>query len=144
MKSDPALRLWVVLARAYNALAAATNRHIESHDLTPAEFAVLEALYHKGPLLLGEIQKKVLVSSGGMTWIVDRLVKRGLVERTPCPGDRRARYAGLTSAGREFIAAIFPEHAEVVRRACRGLSAAEQREARELLKRLGLEAATDG
>ncbi|HEY2848550.1 MAG TPA: MarR family transcriptional regulator, partial [Gemmatimonadaceae bacterium] len=84
-----ALKLWVVLARSHDALVEVLKADIERHDLTPAEFAVLEALYHKGPQLLGEIQKRVLVSSGGMTFLVDRLAKRGLAERRECSSDRR-------------------------------------------------------
>src|ERR1019366_8243314 len=68
-----ALKLWVVLARSHDALVEVLKADIERHDLTLAEFAVMEALYHKGPQLLGEIQKKILVSSGGMTFLVDRL-----------------------------------------------------------------------
>lgn len=135
------LKLWVVLARTYQAIAARAEAHARSHDLTAAEFGVLEALHHGGPALLGELQKKILVSSGGMTWLVDRLEKRGLVERTACPEDRRARYAKLTDAGRRFIAEIFPEHVDVIRDACGGLPAHEQREVTALLRTLGRAAA---
>src|SRR6185503_13192975 len=94
--SKSALKLWVVLARAYASVAQRASEDVARHGLTLAEFAVLEALYHKGPLLLGEVQKKILVSSGGVTYLVDRLEERGLVRRKLCPEDRRARYAELT------------------------------------------------
>jgi MarR family 2-MHQ and catechol resistance regulon transcriptional repressor len=136
-----ALKLYVVLARA----VAAIERHglvtIEGSGLTPAEFGVLEALHHRGPLLLGELQRKILVSSGGITFLVDRLEKRGLVQRLPCATDRRARYADLTDEGRTLIARIFPRHAEGIRRAMSGLGLADQRAAIELLRALGTEAA---
>ena len=67
--TDP-LKLYVVLSRAYEALHAHTKSDIESHGLTQTEFAILEALYHKGPMLLGEVQKKILVSSGGITFLI--------------------------------------------------------------------------
>lgn len=136
-----ALKLYVVLARA----VAAVERHglatIEQGGLTPAEFGVLEALHHRGPLLLGELQRKILVSSGGITFLVDRLEKRGLVQRLPCQTDRRARYAALTDEGSALIARIFPRHAEGIRRAMSGLGLADQRIATELLRALGMEAA---
>ncbi|HRN51875.1 MAG TPA: MarR family transcriptional regulator [Gemmatimonadaceae bacterium] len=135
------LRLYVVLSRAAEALHAHTVSDIESHGLTQTEFAILEALYHKGPMLLGEVQRKILVSSGGITFLIDKLVKRGLVQRRPCESDRRARFAELTPAGRDLIARIFPGHAEVIRRAVSGLSPAEQQTLTELLKKLGLSAA---
>ena len=135
-----ALHLFVVLARAFAAVAAHTEAHVAKHGLTGMEFGVLEALHHKGPLLLGELQRSVLASSGGMTFLVDRLEKRGLVERRPCETDRRARYAALTPAGKSLMKRIFPSHAEVIRRALSGIGLADQRKAAQLLRTLGTEA----
>lgn len=136
-----ALKLWIVLSRA----GAAVRRHAEAdmtrHGLTPGEFAILEVLYHRGPLLLGEVQRKILVSSGGVTYLVDRLEDAGLVERRECPGDRRARYAALTDKGERLMERIFPEHIQAIQRAVGGLDASEQREAIELLRALGRHAA---
>jgi MarR family 2-MHQ and catechol resistance regulon transcriptional repressor len=144
MPTDPtttALKLYVVLSRAAEAIHAHTKAHVEAHGLTHAEFAILEALFHKGPTLLGEVQKKILVSSGCITFLVDRLEKRKLVKRRPCENDRRARYAELTAAGQQLMKDIFPSHAEAIRRAVAGLGLADQRKAIELLKALGTEAA---
>lgn len=137
-----ALKLWVVLARAHATVLQTVQEDIARHGLTPGEFGVLEALYHKGPLLLGEIQRLVLVSSGGVTYLVDRLAAKGLVVREDCEGDRRARYARLTPAGAAQMAAIFPDHAAAVTRAVAGLTPSEQARATDLLRRLGLAAAS--
>jgi MarR family transcriptional regulator, 2-MHQ and catechol-resistance regulon repressor len=136
-----ALKLWVSLARSHDALVEVLKADVERHDLTIAEFAVMEALYHKGPQLLGEIQKRILVSSGGMTFLVDRLARRGLAERQACKADRRARYAMLTTKGEKLMRAIFPQHAAVIHGAMAGLTQAEQRALTALLKTLGREAA---
>lgn len=136
-----ALKLFVVLARAQRAVDERTVTDLAVHGLTVAEFGVLEALYHKGPLLLGEVQRKILVSSGGITFLVDRLVERGLVKRELCATDRRARYAALTRKGETLIAQIFPGHAALICEAMAGLSRAEQKQATALLKKLGLSAA---
>jgi MarR family transcriptional regulator, 2-MHQ and catechol-resistance regulon repressor len=119
----------------------AALKHVARHELTPTEFAILEVLYHKGPLLLGEVQRKILVTSGGITYLVDRLVEKGLVKREECAEDRRARYAVLTPAGSALIRKVFPQHAMAIERAVSGLSTAEQREAVQLLRKLGLTAA---
>lgn len=132
-----ALKLFTVLYRAHAALQEKSRQDIQRHGLTPAEFAVLEVLYHRGPLLQGEIRSKILVSSGGITYLVDRLAERGLVERQDCPEDRRARYAALTPQGVEFMAGIFPEHARCLERSMRGLSDQEKRQAIRLLRTLG-------
>jgi len=142
-KQDAALRLFVVMARALNAVAEhVAGDDMERHGITPTEFGILEALYHKGPLLLGEVQRKILVTSGGITYLVDRLVEKGLVKREQCPEDRRARYAVLTPAGQALIKRIFPAHAARIEQAMSGLTQAEQREATVLLRKLGLAAAS--
>ena len=138
-----ALKLWVVLARAYAAVSERAARDVARHDLTLAEFAVMEALFHKGPLLLGEVQKKILVSSGGVTYLVDRLEQRGFVERQLCPQDRRARYAALTPAGETFMRRIFPDHAECIAQVAGALTLEEQAEVTRLLRDLGRHAADD-
>lgn len=135
-----ALRLRVVLARAETSVEALDRAHIESRGVTPGEFSVMEALYHKGPLLLGELQRKVLVSSGGVTYLVDKLTRRGLVERQDCPTDRRARYAALTDEGRRWMDGVFPEHTRCLARALGGLDEKEKEQAIELLRKLGLHA----
>ena len=137
-----ALKLWVVLSRAYTAVARHSELDIARHGLSSGEFAILEVLHHKGPLLLGEVQRKILASSGGVTYLVDRLEAAGLVERRDCPEDRRARYAALTRKGEQLMKRIFPAHAEAMERAVAGLTPAERRQAVELLKKLGHAAAS--
>lgn len=132
-----ALKLWVVLSRAQAAVSAHVAADVAGHGLTLTEFAILEALYHCGAMLLGEVQRRILVSSGGITFLVDRLVAKGLVERQECPSDRRARYAALTPEGEALIARIFPSHAAMIERAVGALNSEEQAVAASLLKRLG-------
>jgi MarR family 2-MHQ and catechol resistance regulon transcriptional repressor len=140
-KQDTFLKLWIVLARAYSSVTAHVEKDIARHDLTPTEFGILEVLHHKGPLLLGEIQRKILVTSGGITYLVDRLVEKGFVRREECKDDRRARFAVLTPTGDALIRRIFPEHAARIQEALSGLTMTEQREATVLLRKLGLAAA---
>ena len=135
------LKLMTVLARAFSAVEVHTHADIARHGLTISEFGVLEALHHKGPMLLGELQRKTLVSSGGMTYVVDRLEEKGWVERRPCATDRRASYAALTREGEALIRRIFPEHVRCLEHAFGGLNRAEKREVIELLRKLGTAAA---
>jgi MarR family 2-MHQ and catechol resistance regulon transcriptional repressor len=142
-RQDTALKLLIVMSRALNAVTEHVSKEdMEQHGITPTEFAILEALYHKGPLLLGEVQRKILVTSGGITYLVDRLVEKGLVKREQCPEDRRARYAVLTPTGQALIKKIFPAHAARIEEAMSGLTQAEQREATALLRKLGLAVAS--
>ena len=140
---DPAaadsIGLWLRLARAYTTVERLSAADIARYGLTAAEFGTLDILAHKGPLLLGEIQRHLFVSSGGITFLVDKLAAKGLVERRDCPGDRRARYAALTEEGERFVARIFPEHARYMRDTlARGrLTAQEREELGRLLRKLG-------
>lgn len=139
-----ALKLWVVLNRAHRAIGEHARRQIERQGLRPTEFGVLEALYHKGPLTLGQVGERVLVTSGSVTPVADKLEQRGLIQRRISSEDRRVCYAELTEAGRELMGGMFPDHAEVIRGAMEGLTVEEKRIATVLLRRLGLHAAGQG
>jgi MarR family 2-MHQ and catechol resistance regulon transcriptional repressor len=136
-----ALKLWIVLTRACQSIGASVDAHVAAKGLTTTEFAILEVLLHKGPLLLGDIQRKILVTSGGITYLVDRLTQKGLVKREECPNDRRARYAVLTPAGDALIRGIFPGHAAMIAEAMARLDPKEQAVATKLLRKLGRSAA---
>lgn len=138
---DSTLKVWLILNRAQAAVAEHARAHVTSRGLTLQEFGILEALYHKGDMLLGELQDKLLVTSGGVTYLVDRLEEKGLVRRLECKTDRRARYASLTAKGRKLIDQIFPEHVAWLEAAMGGLDQAERRQAVSLLRRLGQHAA---
>lgn len=143
-EQQQALKFWVKLARAHSAIAAQATADISRNGLTLAEFGILEVLYHCGPMLLGEVQRRILVSSGGITFLVDRLSAKGLVERRTCDKDKRARYAALTEQGEQLVAEIFPVHADAIVRAVSGLDANELEVASALLRKVGLAAAAVG
>ena len=137
-KADLALGMWVKLARAYNTFSRLTGKDISGYDLTPPQFAVLECLGHAGSMKLCELSRKLLVSGGNMTVVVDNLGKDGLVERTNDPHDRRAYNVKLTAKGKKLFDSIFAKHAEFVSRTASVLTEKEQEELGRLLKKLGL------
>jgi MarR family transcriptional regulator, 2-MHQ and catechol-resistance regulon repressor len=136
-KIDTALGLWVKLARAYSTFAKLTDENIRSFGLTAPQFGVLECLGHLGPLKLGELCRKLLVSGGNMTVVVDNLAKEGLVERIPSTEDRRAIQVQLTAKGKKLFDEIFIKHAKCVGSLTSVLTDAEQGELSCLLKKLG-------
>ncbi len=139
-QKDPALELFVVLWRASHWVYAYSERDIRCHGLNPTEFSILEALYHKGALPLQQIGEIVLISSGNITYSVDKLEQKQLLVRRPSPDDRRVIFAELTPQGHDLLAAIFPKHTEAIRLAVSGLTPEEQVQATQLLKKLGLAA----
>lgn len=110
---------------------------VSEYGLTVPQFGILEALHHLGPLSLGELADKLLVTGGNITYVMDRLEAQGLVERHRSERDRRVVEARLTSEGRARIAAVFPGHAAFIREMMAPLAREERRVLRQLLKRLG-------
>src|ERR1700747_1138403 len=108
-KSDriTAPRLWLVIAKSYRALSLLAEQSIANTGLCLTDFAALEALLHKGPLTISEIQDKVPLASGSMPAAVDRLEKLRLVVRKSSPTDRRARVVELTAQGERMAASCF-------------------------------------
>jgi len=140
MISTP-LRLWVVLARAFDAVERHSRASIARFALNSTEFGVLEALYHKGEMPVCDVRRRILLESGSTTYVVDKLVARGLVRRGPSADDRRVTLLTLTAAGRRLMAKIFPPHAAAMRRAVGALTPRQQEQARRLLRALGRGAA---
>lgn len=134
---DVALRLWVTLARCYATYAKAIAAKVQDYGLTTPQFGTLEALYHLGPLSLGELAEKLLVTGGNVTYVMDRLEDQGLVYRYRRPDDRRVILARLTPEGRDLVAEVFPGHVSYVEHLSRHLTADEQKQLAVLLKSLG-------
>ena len=131
-----ALRLWVTLARCYATYSKAIATKVQDYGLTTPQFGTLEALYHLGPLSLGELADKLLVTGGNVTYVMDRLEDQGLVYRYR-PDDRRVIQARLTAEGRELVAEVFPGHASYVEHLSRHLTTEEQEMLSGLLRSLG-------
>src|ERR1700732_1168597 len=134
-------KLWWVIARSHHALRPRAERIITNTGVCLPDFAALEALLHKGPLTISEIQDKVMLASGSMTAAVDRLEKLGLVVRKASPRDRRARVLELTAAGKRLAASCFEKHAKDLEALMSALSEKEREQAYRSLKKLGLLAA---
>ena len=141
-KEIRSLRTYVKLMRAAESVTARTHRHLSSTGLTISQFAVLEALYHLGPLSQREIGQKILRSSGNITMVIDNLEKNGLVRRERNEADRRFFFVHLTDKGYSLINKIFPPHAAVIAKDLGVLTAAEQDVLGGLCKKLGLKGET--
>ena len=134
------VHLWLVLWKAYDSLRGHAECHIASLGLGLSDFGILEVLLHKGPTPVNTIGSRLRLTSGSITTAVDRLERRGLVERRNHPEDRRTRVVHLTTAGRKLIACAFGDHEAAMDRAAAGLTAAERAQAIRLLKKLGIRA----
>lgn len=134
---DLALSMWVKLARASASFNKRTMKDIGGFGVTQAQFGVLECLGHLGPMSLGELTKKMLVSGGNMTVVVNNLERDGYVKRTQDRKDRRVMRVRLSPKGKGFFDRIFMKHAEFVRKTASVLTPEEQKELGDLLRKLG-------
>ncbi len=134
------VHLWLVMMKAYQAVRQHDERSIATSGLCPSDFGTLEVLLHKGPQPVNVIGEKILLTSGSITAAVDRLERKGLVERQASATDRRVRLVNLTVTGRTLIEGIFQQHQLALDRALSGLNTAEKQTLIDLLKKMGQEA----
>jgi len=87
---------------------------IGKNDLNITEFSVLEVLYYNRRQTIHQIGNSILISSGSMTYVIDKLEKKKLLKRTDCPNDRRAIYITLTPDGEKLMADIMPDYQEFI------------------------------
>jgi MarR family 2-MHQ and catechol resistance regulon transcriptional repressor len=137
-KADLALSMWVKLARAFTTFGKRSSENIRTFGLTDAQFGALECLGHLGPMTIGELCRKQLVSGGNMTVVVDNLGKLGLVERVHGKEDRRVILVRLTAKGKALFDEVFVKHAAHIAKLASVLTDQEQKELARLLKKLGL------
>ncbi|CAG7644368.1 HTH-type transcriptional regulator MhqR [Paenibacillus solanacearum] len=134
---NDALDLYIALSRASQWINAHADRDIRQHGLNRTEFGVLELLYHKGAQPIQQIGGKVLMSSGNITYVVDKLEKKKLAVRRASTEDRRLIFAEITESGKQLIEDVFPKHTEVIEQAMNSLTPEEKQTASRLLKKLG-------
>jgi DNA-binding MarR family transcriptional regulator len=116
--SELELEAWRGLLEVHSATIARLDAELEREQGMP--LSSYEVLLHLNDapdhsLRMGELAERLFLSRSGLTRLIDRLVKAGLVERTTCESDRRGSYAQLTTAGRERFAAARPTHLRGVR-----------------------------
>lgn len=138
------VHVFLVMWKAVHAVEAYAQHSIAELEMCGSDFAILEALLHKGPLPINEIGRKVLLTSGSITVAVDRLESKGLVERRASGTDRRAKIVHMTKAGNELITRIYNDHAaDMERLASSSLTKTERETLIRLLKKIGYRAAAE-
>jgi MarR family transcriptional regulator, 2-MHQ and catechol-resistance regulon repressor len=130
VKSSESLapKLLTVLSKCLKAIGAHAERHIAELGLGVTDFAVLEALLHKGPLSISCVGEKVLLTSGSMTAAVDRLEAKHLIARKNHATDRRTKLIDLTPAGDALITKAFALHTDALEKALNGVPIQDQKQ----------------
>lgn len=134
---DIELKLLIGLHRVCNDIDRRTSLLVSQYGLSLGQFAVLEVLYHKGDLNVGEVQRKILSSSGTMPVIARNLEKQGYLEKTADMMDKRKNILHITESGKSLMKEIFPLNKELINEALGCWSKEEQEVILKLLKKFG-------
>ncbi len=113
------LAAWRGMLRAHSALTRALDAELaREHDLPLSSYEVLLFLNDsdRGRMRMSELADSVLLSRSGLTRLVDRLERQGLLKRERCESDARGLFAEITPEGRRAFAAARKTHLDGVRR----------------------------
>src|SRR5260370_15533057 len=131
-----ALSTYIKLVRATDSIMGRIA-HGGTLGMSPSQFAVLECLYHLGPLPQNDIASKLLKSGSNMTLVIDNLEKQNLVHRERSSEDRRVVNVSLSDEGRQRIVSLLPTHVAAIVDEMSVLIPDEQRLLGDLFRKLG-------
>jgi MarR family 2-MHQ and catechol resistance regulon transcriptional repressor len=137
-KDKRALNAFICLKRAAESMDLWLNHSVTVEGVTSSQFSILECLYHMGPMKPGQLAKKMLMSCGNITYVLDKLVLKELVTRVANPNDRRSFVIDLHPTGRALVEKHLPHYVKSIGSALDHLSADEQNALKDLCKKLGL------
>jgi DNA-binding MarR family transcriptional regulator len=105
-----------LFSEAFVGLSARFAGQFAEHQLTPVEFEVLLRLARSpgGRLRMTDLSTQTSLTTSGVTRVIDRLERDGLVCREACPSDRRSSYAVITNGGRKRLDAVLPGHVALI------------------------------
>jgi DNA-binding MarR family transcriptional regulator len=114
--NDPRFTAVGLFAEAYTGLTSRFAAQFEEHRLSAVEFEVLMRLARSPGqrLRMTDLAGQTSLSTSGVTRVVDRMDRDGLVRREACPSDRRSSYAVITPAGRQRLDDVLPGHLALV------------------------------
>ena len=131
------MKILIGLHRNVNTLDKKTAKIASEYHLTFSQFMVLEALYSKGDMSVGEVRERILSSVGTISIIVNNLVKMKYIERIPDKKDRRVCILHLTKEGYEVISKIAPKNEAKITESMDVLDQDEKETLLYLLKKIG-------
>jgi MarR family transcriptional regulator, 2-MHQ and catechol-resistance regulon repressor len=139
-KQENYLKLTTVLLRTNQHVTEVIKNDIISYELNTTEFGAMEVLYHKGKQPIQSVGEKMLMANSSMTYVVDKLVKRGFISKERDENDRRNTLIDLTLEGKDFFMTIFSHHVETLTEIYDILTPNETDELIKLLKKVGYHA----
>lgn len=139
-REQEVLRALTILLRSSGSVSNMLKKDMQSYGLNPTEFTVMEVLYSKGEQPIQIIGNKVLLASSSITYVIDQLEKKGLVERQVNEIDRRVTLVSLTEEGNKLMKDIFPQHTDIICDVFEEVSDEDLLNLSESLKKVGFKA----
>ena len=106
------------------------------YQVTPTQYGVLEILYTKGQLSIGELIKLMMATNGNMTVVIKNLIQREWIARICDPHDKRSSLVMLTGKGKQLVETILPKHQVFVRELFSNLTPTELEQLTVLLQKM--------
>lgn len=102
--------LMIAIAKLNLTLYKQVGNDIYRYGITPTEFNILSQLFHQGKTKTQKIGESVSISSGAITYMINKLVQKGYVEKEKDIKDKRITWLQLTELGTDFYSDIHPKH----------------------------------
>ncbi|MGJ9385192.1 MarR family winged helix-turn-helix transcriptional regulator [Salipaludibacillus sp. CF4.18] len=134
------LRLFRIWLKATKAVFDNVVEDVKRYELTIENFMVLELLYNKGSQYIQTISEKLMIPSGSITYVVNKLEQKKLVKKEQELNNRRYWKVTLTEKGEALINEVFPQHVETIGENLSSLNDEQKEQLAELLKIVGLTA----
>ena len=137
---DPHREAWIAISQTHAAVTGRLQEALTAAELPPLPWFEVLATLDRAPekrLKMGDLAEALVITRGGLTKLVDRLIKAGLLERTFCETDRRVSYATLLPAGTELLEEMRPVvRAELAVAFSANLTTEQADQLREMLDRV--------
>jgi MarR family 2-MHQ and catechol resistance regulon transcriptional repressor len=140
VEENLALKSFIVLMKSAKSVEQRIKKDIRNYGIATSEFTVLETLYHKGKQTVQQISNAVLINSGSITYVIDKLEAKNFIGRNHCKEDRRVVHIQITDTGKQFMDEVFPKHQKVIEEIFEDINTEERTLIIDILKRVGLKA----
>ncbi|MCA9766562.1 MAG: MarR family transcriptional regulator [Carnobacterium sp.] len=137
---DSRIKAFTVFIKSSQSIQKLIKQDFLKKDINLNEYAIMELLYHRGDQPIQSIGKRILMGGGSITYVIDKLEKKGFLSRKPSTEDRRKIYACITKKGKQYMDQRVTEHEALIHTIFEEWDDDEVEEAIDLLKRMGMHA----
>lgn len=136
-EKDPRIKVFTVFMKSSQSVQKLIKQDFLKKEINLNEYAVMELLYHKGDQPIQSIGRRILLGTGSITYVIDKLEHKGFLYRRPCREDRRKMFACITEAGKEYMDTRVAQQEALINSIFDEWNDGEVEDAINLLKRIG-------